>query len=426
MKILEKKVFFGVAGSFLFLGFLLFTGLVMAKELYIVNPASETPSSTPVSIPDSIQKGLSILKATPPLDYETKSMKLKKGQLVKTGDLVRKQIELAILNKNTGEIFEKRVWVREQDIKNYKKTGVLNFENSSSSDGLTVRPQWWNSFNTFYEVVDRPEMVVVANKYLFPSKYLTGLAEKSAGEYTDIVYVPYSKQIHLPEVVELGKNYLEKNINKAFEDLNTLGVRSTTSSAKLITQDISKDFVRNIILVEHVDPDGFEISDDGGRELFERALAVIGANQKLAFRYTGSPAGASGLAQFIKPTYLNMVRKYPQAKLIKDYNLGMADHVNAIKAMVLFFDSHKQEISTKTKRQDIVRSLGITEEMLAATYNGGPGKVVKSVNKYGTAWFDNQLGLKASARILRQETISYVKKFEAIKGLNLFAGISIN
>ena len=43
--------------------------------------------------------------------------------------------------------------------------------------------------------------------------------------------------------------------------------------------------MRNIIIVEHVDPDGFRNSIDDGQKLSERVLAIIGANQERAYRY---------------------------------------------------------------------------------------------------------------------------------------------
>lgn len=433
------------AGRFCFLvsgvvlaGFFVWTNFDYAKEVTVVNEPMVTVTASPVpqfTILEKIREGIELLRKSPPLGYETKYYMIKKGAKVKTGDLVRKQVAFAILNQNTGEVFEQRVWVREQEIKNYKKTGVLNLEpvallrsdlDSNYRDRISIVVKWWNSFNTYYEITGRPELIIVANKYLFPSKYLSGLSERSAGQYTDIIYAPYSKKLHLAEVVEVGKAYLEKNINQAFAELETAKVESRSSPGAPITEGISKDFIRNIILVEHVDPDGFRNATDGGRELSERVLVIIGANQESAYRYTGSPAGASGLAQFIQPTYKSMVSKYPEARLIKGYNAGMANHANAIKAMVLFFDSHKKEIAGKITRPDIVKSLGITEEMLAATYNGGPGKVVRSVNKFGLAWFSNQLRLPRASQIFRQETLNYLKKFQAIKNLNLFANVSAN
>jgi len=403
-------------------GFFISTDFDYAKEVVIVNtPAAElgiSIASAPPIMLEKISEGMSLLRVSPPLLYETKNKKA-------TGELIRKQVALAILNTETDEIFEQRFWINEQDIKNYKKTGIISVELVPSVTNIgQIEISWWNSFNTDYATPNRPELIIIANKYLFPSKYLSGLSEKSNNQYTDIIYVPYSKKLHLSEIVEAGKKYLETNIDQAFAELETAKVKSRSSPGLLITDGIGRDLIRNIMVVEHVDPDGFRNAADGGKELSERVLTIIGANQGLAYRYTGSPAGASGLAQFIQPTYKSMVTRYPEALLIKDYNAGMANHTNAVKAMVLFFDSHKKDITSKITRKDITRSLGITEDMLAATYNGGPGRVVTSVNKLGLAWFTNQLKLPRTSQILRQETLNYVKKFQAVKNLHLFANIS--
>ncbi|MBI2063059.1 MAG: hypothetical protein HYT61_02350 [Candidatus Yanofskybacteria bacterium] len=421
------RYFYFLVAAVMLSGFFGWINFDYAGEITVINkpavilPAGHAPR---FSILQKIQEGMDLLRKSPPLIFETKNKK-------PTSELVRKQIAFALLDTESGDIFEQRVWVREQDIKNYKKTGVITLEPCvtcyiapiNNDKKININVKWWNSFNTFYEIPDHPKLIVVANKYLFPSKYLASLPEKSKSQYTDIVYAPYSKRLHIVETIETGKIYLEKNIDQAFAELETDKVTSRFLPGTLVTKNISKDLVRNIIVVEHVDPDSFSSATDGGQELSERVLAVIGANQELAYRYTGSPAGASGLAQFIKSTYDNMVSRYPKAKLIKNYNSGMANHINAIKAMVLFFDSHRKEIADKTTRQDVIKSFGITEEMLAATYNGGPGRVIKSVNKYGLAWLSRQLDFPQTTKIFRLETLNYLKKFQAIKNLNLFADI---
>ena len=410
---------------FIIVGLFLRSDFSYTKELAVINSAdfSLIKNMPKYSISDKIREGQNLLRDSVPLLYRTRA-----------GELTSKQIALAILNIKTGEIFETRLWVSEQDTRDYKKTGIINIQTVSPPEesifhddivdvGSSLKINWWNSFNTDYSITDMPDLIVIANKYLFPSKYLTGLSEKSSAPYTDIIYTPYSSAIHKKEIINAGRAYLEENIDKAFSELTKKEVKSKVESNLLITDVISKDILRNIMVVEHIDPDGFRNSVDDGQFLGERVLAIIGANQELAYRYTGSPAGASGLAQFIEPTYDNMVSRYPEAKLIKDYNLGMANHVNAIQAMVLFFDSHKKDILSKITRKDITNSLGITEEMLAAAYNGGPGRVVNSVNKLGLAWFSSQLNTSSASRIFRQETLDYIRKFQAIKNLDLFVHI---
>jgi len=394
--------------------------LVFAKEFDVIasNSLAPTPINKVALTADRISQGIKLLKDSPPLLYETTKKNL-------AGNLVRKQIAFAILNTNTGEIFQKRVWVKDVDIQNSKKIGIVPLTPANQNETLNIQAVWWNSFNSVFEVADHPELVIIADKYQFLSTDLSTLPERTKNKYTDIVYVPYSDALHLSNIIDAGKNYLESRINKAYEELDVNGVISRSTPGTLVTTDISKDFIRNILLVEHVDPAGFNLATDGGLDLTERVLAIIGANQELAYRYTGSPAGASGLAQFIRASYLSTVAAYPKAQLIKDFKLGMADHTNAIKAMVLYFDSRKQELNNKVLRKDILNSLGITEEMLAAAYNGGGGKVANSVNKYGMSWMTSQLNLPSNKAIFKKETINYVLKFQAIKGLNLFADINL-
>lgn len=397
---------------------------VFGREITVINQKYTaqlivTSTPWPYKLSDKIQEGFLFLKKTPPLTYETKTARLKNGKLIKTNELVRKQIDFAVLNTISGEIFEKKSWVKEVDIKNYRKTGALSLT-SADNVQIDIQPKLWNSFNSFYEVVGHPEMAVIANKYLIASNLLGNLPEKSKLNYSEIIYSPYSLALHQPEIIQAGKDYLEKNTNSAFEGLNKSYVKSKSVAGQMATSVVSKDFVKNIILVEHVDPDSFAMATDGGKELIERILTIIGTNQDHAYRYTGSPAGASGMAQFIKPTYQTIVAKYPEAGLIKDYNLGMADHSNAIKAMVLFFDLYSKDITGKIIKPEIIRQLGITEEMMAAAYNGGPNRVVSSVNKYGLAWLSQQFNLPKTQRIFRTETLQYLNKFRSISKLDIF------
>jgi hypothetical protein len=401
--------------AFVFTGITVFS-FAFAKEFDV---KGVTPAATPIPVTaEKIASGIKLLKDSPPLLYETTKKNL-------AGDLVRKQIALAIFDTNTGEIFQKRVWVKETDIKNSKKIGIVPVVPALPDEALDIHVSWWNSFNSVFEVTNHPELIIIADKYFFPSTDLATLPEKTKNKYTDIVYVPYSDALHLPNIIAAGKNYLETKLDKAYSDLEVKGVLSRSTPGTLVTTDVSKDFVRNILLVEHVDPAGFNMATDNGLELTERVLALIGANQELAYRYTGSPAGASGMAQFIRASYLATVAAYPKAQLIRDFRLGMADHVNAIEAMVLYFDSRKQELNNRVIRKDILNSLGITEEMLAAAYNGGGAKVASSVNKFGMAWMSGQLNLPSSRALFKRETINYVLKFQAIKSLNLFASIDI-
>lgn len=377
--------------------------------------AAETVATGSFDLYQKIQIGTKLLQSSPPLKFEERAVSKSKKELI------RKQIAVALLDKTTGNVFERRVWVNEREIKNYSKTAFMTFVPENPNEPIDIQPHWWNSFNTFFEVKNAPNLAVVANKYLLLSNSVPNRAERSKDKYTEIIYSPYSEAIHDSGLVKIGKNYVDKETDLAFDALKNLKVMSKSMPGKLVSDVVSKEFVKNIIIIEHIDPDGFAFAYDGGKLLTERVLVIIGANQERAYVYTGSNAGAIGLAQFIRPTYNNIRLKYPQAQLISDFGSGMTNHLNAIKAMVLFFDAHRKDISDRIARKIIIKQLGgnIPEEMLAAAYNGGPTRVVRSVNRYGLAWIDSQFN-NLKPKIFRAETLHYLEKFIAIRNLHIF------
>ena len=221
--------------ALLFLTVFIKINTVFAKEINVKNQiytaelVVQTPQ--PYTLSDKTKEGIELLKKSLPLKYETRTTKLKNGK--KVTDLINKQIILAILNTTTGETFEKRIWVSENDVKNFKKTSIVTFKSADDVD-LNVQPKQWNSFNTFYEVIDRPEMIVVANKYLIESIYLGNLPEKSKNRYSEIIYVPYSLSLHQPEIIAAGKDYLAKSIDLAFEQLDKKSVQSKSIFTQLV------------------------------------------------------------------------------------------------------------------------------------------------------------------------------------------------
>lgn len=389
--------------------------IILFTLLFARYAGAETVATGSFDLYQKIQTGVKLLQSSAPLKFEEKAISRTKKELV------RKQIAIALFDKTTGNVFQRRVWVDEKEIKNYSKTALMTFVPESPDDPIDIQPHWWNSFNTFFEVKNAPNLVVVANKYLLLSDSIPNKAERSKDKYTEIIYSPYSEAIHDSNLAKIGKDYVDKETDLAFDALRNLKVKSRSAPGKLVSDVVSKEFVKNIIIVEHIDPDGFAFAYDGGKLLTERVLVIIGANQERAYVYTGSNAGAIGLAQFIKSTYNSMRLKYPEARLISDFGSGMADHFNAIKAMVLFFDAHRKDISDRIARKSIIKQLGgnIPEEMLAAAYNGGPTRVVRSVNKYGLAWIDSQLD-NLKPKIFRAETLHYLEKFIAIRNLHIF------
>lgn len=372
-----------------------------------------TPTPAPLDLVQKIDSAKHLLKQSSPLVIEKK-------KVGRSTQVTRKQIALAILDKATGEITEHRYWAAQNEIQSYSKMRVLNLVPVAQNGALDIRVKWWNSFNSYFEVAGQPDMLIVANKYPLLSQSVPNPKQRSGKEYTDIIYVPYSEALQTPELVQSGKDYIAKLVDSAFASLRVNNVQSRSTLGQLVSDVVNKDFIKNIILVEHIDPIGFGLSDDGGKNLTERVLVLIGANRENAYAYTGSPAGANGIAQFISPTYKTMRLTYPKAKLITDFMLGTATHENAIKAMALFFDAYKAEIQNKVTRKDVLAQIGgVSEEMMSAAYNGGPNRVVRAVNTYGFNWLNPPLSATV-ATVFRPETLGYLNKFQAIRDLHLF------
>ncbi len=324
------------------------------------------------SVVGKIRGGIGLLKASPPLKDN--------------------QVALAVLNTKTGELTEHRI--------------ELSSDGRITRNDPTLRfhMRWWNSFNSFFEVDNHPELLVVANKFRVDRQYLPEqkLLSLDAGapdnDFADIVYVPYSDVINTPEVVQTGVDYINTHVSDALKDLRKYKVMSRAVPGRLVADVVPEDLMKNIVLVEHVDPTWLSAADDGGKNLVNRVLVLVGTNQEWAYRYTNSSAGANGLAQFIKPTYDSLVASYPEAHLIKDHNLGMADHTNAFKAIALYFDEHIKDFPDR--------------DMLAAVYNGGSGRVSQAVSRSGQNW--------ETSSYLAPETIGYVRKYDIIAKLNIF------
>ncbi|MBI2062284.1 MAG: hypothetical protein HYT64_01145 [Candidatus Yanofskybacteria bacterium] len=391
-------------------------------------------------LPEKIEEGKKLLENSPPLRFEEAPQKDKRGRIIKKRgqpvmEVVRKEIALAVLDTETGEVFEKRYWL---DVTEINKASELRkkyldnpdrlpiFRQADASEKFVAVSNWWNSFNSDISVFKGAgtavsRYAVVANKYLMSNDDLVYPEERTGAKYSDIIYAPYSKGIHNLMMTAFGKDFINKNVQQAFDELAQAGVMSRAFPGKLVTDTISPTFVKNILINEQADPKLTLASAEDTKYQAERVLVRYGANKEKAFRYTVSKTGASGLAQIMPLTYSHpkkrtgVLQAYIGANLIKDVDIGRVDTVNAIKAQILVFDDHMvyviQRVNNSGSRaKKIFASLSQDQldEVRAMIYNGGPGK-------YNVATG----GLNLKARGIK-ETLPFVQKFRAIRALNLF------
>ncbi|MDP3793083.1 MAG: hypothetical protein Q8Q89_05165 [bacterium] len=375
---------------------------------------------------DKIEEGKELLKNSPPLEF----VEIKKK-------LIRKQIELAVLDIESGDVFLKRYWLENKDInlaydaqKVYKGNPDLpRFTPVDPNEDFEVVNNWWNGWASDWGIEKIASnssdiYVIVADKYSVPNSYIIYPEDKTGTKYSDIVFSPPSEALHDQEVVNNGKEYINKKADAAFEELRNFQVMSRAFPGELVVDTISKTFVKNILLVEQTDPDSIlnrAKTDEEKRRVAEKVLLRYGLNGNKSFRYTVSSAGALGLAQIMQTTYTlpkkkeGMLEVYPDANLIRDSRLGRVDPVNAIKAQILVFDDKIRQIKQNVydsgpRAIKVFESLTENQlnEVRAMGYNGGASKYNLSTG-----------GLKTGVRGYN-ETKQFIEKYRVISYLKLF------
>lgn len=374
---------------------------------------------------DKIEEAKTLLQNSLPLKFSEENIvtRLKNGKKITTTKLSKKEIALAVLDLETGQVFEKRYWLEEKDIEKantIRRTYLENNQNlprfmqESIEENFSVTVNWWNNFNSDLSIAksgsDR-KYIIIANKFLMENDSLAHLDDQTGDKYSDIVYAPYSSSMHIAGFISAGQNFLNTNVAQAFKELEESQIESKSFPGKLVTDTISQTFVKNIFMNEQTDPREMFTSGDGGLRLVERVLVRLGMNKGKTFRYTVSKTGASGLGQIMPGTYASIVKIYPNVHLIKDIDVGRVDIVNAIKASILVFDDHLSTVinkvnnSSKSKAIFAQKSQKEIEEIRAAIYNGGPGKYKP---------------LTGTISLAVNETVGFVKKFKMIRELKLF------
>lgn len=220
----------------------------------------------------------------------------------------------------------------------------------------------WNNWATEYAVTTPHGLTVIANKYPLVQ----------GAKVTMVYYTPYSKELHVPELVDGGRGYLTDLAKSAYEELKQQQVPSMTGNHTLVAEvpSLKPEFVARLVPNELMDMTEFLLDPTWTTE---RIHVVIGANRDRVATYTCSKARACGIMQFTGGTYALMAKMYPQAKLNPDFVAGARDPLNAMKAAVLLHDYNLSALIGRFGSS--VAADPKLEEYLAAAYNTGVGRV---------------------------------------------------
>lgn len=255
-----------------------------------------------------------------------------------------------------------------------------------------------NGLNSNISVNGDPNQMVVAIRYPILEAINT---KRTLFSVRDVVYVPYSSALRTPALVQAGEVYLDTLVDQVFTQLRADGIHSRAYPDQLLADVIDPAMVKSIAAIEHVDQASLE---DHSNTALERFFVTLGTNEGSAYNYSRSTAGALGLVQFIPSTYNHLSAIDPDWKLIKDFQKGMQDHANAIRAQIIYFDTLLLELPDSVRAQYLVDP-GTASEYVVAAYNGGSGRVRKAIAQ----WAQIFNGQRQLTQLQAQYTAAFAK-----------------
>lgn len=278
------------------------------------------------------------------------------------------------------------------------------------SNGLWLPGQDpYNGVNTTYDVV-------------YPAGWYPLTIKVNTRRFGEAIYQPYQVAYQTHENISNGLQYLMDAIRTARTELDELHVMSRWQPGKLLTEAIDADMVASLILDEHMDKD--EAEARGIKWSVDKALVLLALNRERTYRYAVSSAAAAGIAQFIKGTYDDTRRDYPEASLPEGFLEGMRDHARAVMTMHCHVDDIFSRLSNVRVRQPATPQL--RGAVMAAAYNAGFGDPTcrKNCKRGALPAYKRHLSLCKKSKDRREwchkdhglpdETIAYVRKFAGV------------
>lgn len=307
----------------------------------------------------------------------------------------RREIKLALTDFKTGNI---------RIVSGVESGGKLSLDDPSIRFGL----DWWNGFNSSISILHPATTGVVALLYpLSPER-------QRFHKQDAVIYTPFSSALLQTELVEAGRKYLIEKISHARRELAQVPSRVFPGISVGDSNAFSDDDYFDLVLSEHMDPGRFhaiisgtaDLSKEQQRQLMllaARILVIVGANQEDAYRFTGSYAGAQGIAQFTRMGMEVVWKNYPSADVPRDFREAATVHLNAIKAQMCLMD---HDLANLIQTYAPLAGSGYEKYAAAAAYNGGLRRVRYGLGQFGREWLYPRArlaGLKEKRRLTAKE-----------------------
>ncbi|MEW6733466.1 MAG: hypothetical protein AB1489_19215 [Acidobacteriota bacterium] len=188
-------------------------------------------------------------------------------------------------------------------------------------------------------------------------------------------YTPAHYQLRSAALVSDGKAYIHDRVVQATTELKAAGYEIMPSM---------QEMAEKLTVVEHVDH--YRFVNEPPIKLFEEIYTLYALNRGETYRYSISSAGAGGMIQMIPSTYRLVRNAFPGARLDESFVTAMADHEQAMRAMLLYltmtYDFYRKNSTTATALDTIVR----LNDLMAAGYNSNPTRIPSYLDRHNVDW----------------------------------------
>lgn len=358
-----------------------------------VDVATSTPATTtPPFLPESplslaVQRGKQLLV----------------GRQLMTTDKAKtdqdwRLVDLAVWTPETDVIVPVRI---QKKGANVKVVGTSDFQ---------VQVRTANGLDSTYIITSlatastTPKVVAVRYPLYHPVK----AGKKTTYRIEEVIYTPYARSLHAPEIVARGKVFLDQQMDAVYADLREKKIASATYPDKLVTDVVRPEVAKAILLIEHTDQTSLKTDPQNTVETF---FAELGLNENLTYAYEESPVGASGAPQFMPATY-QLLAKKAELELDPDFTRGMRDLKNGMTAQVVYLDR------LLAVMPDTVQDAYLTQPYEAgayvvASYNAGEVRIRRAVQAYGDEWDANHAGQAAALQVKQASVKKNITAFKA-------------
>ncbi|HSI88208.1 MAG TPA: hypothetical protein VK918_04075 [Pyrinomonadaceae bacterium] len=262
--------------------------------------------------------------------------------------------------------------------------------NSENGRRLTVRTIRGNGVNTPITLTDEKGVRHLPLLVQYP--------RVDKGTYQETAYYMSTHPgLVTPEVVGAGRIYVHNVIEIAREKLQSRGIKIQPKVA---------DIAERLAVVEHVDHLRFKTEPHN--DIYNDVFTLFALNEGQTYRYAVSSAGAGGMVQMIPSTYRMVRAQFSQVPLNPDFVVGMRDHVNAAKAMLLYMQWTWDDLRSRSAISGAMLSgIATQEQLMAAGYNSNPARLAGYINRGGAGW----------TNLIPRETQMYLQIYESVDRL---------